>query len=43
MISEKTFLSQSNNAIGEDLLVEKFWDFNELKKKWKLNDLEEVK
>lgn len=43
MISEETFLSQSNNVMAEDLLVEKFWNFNELKKKWKLNDLEEVK
>ncbi len=38
MLSEATSLNQSN-MFGEDEVVAKFWDFDELKKKWKLDDL----
>lgn len=38
MLSEVTSLNQSN-IFGEDQIVEKFWDFDELKKKWKLEDI----
>lgn len=38
MLSEATSLNQSN-MFGEDEVVAKFWDFDELKKKWKLDDI----
>ena len=42
MLSEATSLDHSN-IFGEDKVVEQFWDFDQLKKKWKLNDVEAVK
>lgn len=42
MISEVTSLNMSK-SFGEDKIVEQFWDFEHLKKKWKLVDIEAVK
>lgn len=42
MMSEATSLNESN-IFGEDQVVSKYCDFEELRKKWKLEDIQEVK
>ena len=42
MLSEATSLN-SSNMFGEDEVVNKYCDFEVLKKKWKLEDVEEVR
>ena len=42
MLSEATSLNESN-VFGEDQVVGKFCDFQALKKKWRVEDIEDVK
>ena len=42
MLSEATSLN-SSNVFGEDEVVGKYCDFEALRKKWKLEDIEEVR
>lgn len=42
MLSEATSINDSK-ALGEDKVVGKYCDFEALKKKWKCQDIEEVK
>ena len=42
MLSESTSINDSK-ALGEDKVVGKYCDFEALKKKWKCEDIEEVK
>lgn len=41
-MSEATSLNESN-IFGEEQVVNKFCNFEELKKKWKVEDIEEVR
>lgn len=42
MLSEATSLNESN-MFGEDQVVGKYCDFAALKKKWRVEDIEDVK